>query len=83
MSLKYNLFFNSQYGIRPKHSTEFAVTELIDRLGTFMDQNKIPFTILLILVKLLITLTIIFFFINLHAYYGIEGNALPLIWSYQ
>ena len=39
------LFFDHQYGFRPKHSTEYAALELIDRIITQMDQDEIPINI--------------------------------------
>ena len=37
-----NLFYDSQYGFRPGHSTEYAAIELSDRIISAMDKNKIP-----------------------------------------
>ena len=41
------LFIISQYGFRNKHSTELAVSELVDRLTTYMDDGDIPMAIFL------------------------------------
>ena len=39
--------YDSQYGFRKEHSTEFVVLELIDRILTRMDSKEIPITIYL------------------------------------
>ena len=39
------LYYNSQYGLRRSHSTEFAALELIDRILLDMDKGEIPFAI--------------------------------------
>ena len=41
------LLFNNQYGFRPKHSTECAALELVDRIVTQMDKNVVPINIFL------------------------------------
>ena len=41
------LFAENQYGFRPCHSTEYAAVELVDRITTQMDNNKIPINIFL------------------------------------
>ena len=43
--------FDNQYGFRPKHSTEHAALELIDRIINKMDTNEIPLNIFLDLSK--------------------------------
>ena len=37
-----NLFYDSQYGFRPGHSTEYAAIEITDQIISAMDKNKIP-----------------------------------------
>ena len=44
---EYGLLFPNQYGFRPKHSTEYAALELIDRIINKMDLNEIPIDIFL------------------------------------
>ena len=44
---KNKLLFDNQYGFRPKHSTEHAALELIDRILNKMDTNEIPLNIFL------------------------------------
>ena len=48
---EYGLFFPNQYGFRPKHSTEYAALELIDKIINEMDKNEIPIDIFLDLSK--------------------------------
>ena len=42
-----NLFFNSQYGFRKNHSTEFAALELIDIIKKELDAKHDPFAVFL------------------------------------
>ena len=48
---KHNLFFTGQYGFRPKHSTELASIELVDRITHMMDKDDVPFSIYMDLSK--------------------------------
>ena len=77
---EYGLFPN-QYGFRPKHSTEYAALELIDRIINKMDLNEIPIDIFLDLSKAFDTID---HTILLHKlkYYGLEQSTLRLIESY-
>ena len=45
------LIFDNQYGFRPKHSTENAALELVDRIITDMEEKKVPINIFLDLSK--------------------------------
>ncbi len=45
------LFYNAQYGFRTEHSSEYVALELIGRVITEMDNDKIPFSIFLDLSK--------------------------------
>ena len=40
-----NLFYNSQYGFRKDHSTEFAALELIDIIKKELDAKRDPFAV--------------------------------------
>ena len=40
-----NLFSDSQYGFRPKHSTDLATVELVDRIIQSTDNKKLPLAI--------------------------------------
>ena len=75
------LLFNSQYGFRPKHSTEFAALELIDRIILEMDKNNIPINIFMDLSKAFDTLD---HQILLHKlkYYGFSDKSYELMDSY-
>ena len=75
------IYYNSQYGFRTKHSTELAVIELIDRIINSLDNDKIPINIYLDLSKAFDTLD---HNILLHKlkYYGINGNSLKLLENY-
>ena len=48
---KNKIFFDNQYGFRPKHSTEHAALELIDRILNKMDSYEIPLSLFLDLSK--------------------------------
>ena len=61
------LIFDNQYGFRPKHSTEYAALELVDRIITNMDKKEVPINTI-ILDKL--------------RCYGIHDTALLLLKSY-
>jgi hypothetical protein len=76
-----SLFFNSQYGFRQKHSTEFAALELIDRIILEMDQNKYPINIYMDLSKAFDTLD---HHILIHKlqHYGFMGKTIDLMNSY-
>ena len=78
---EYGLFFPNQYGLRPKHSTEYAALELIDRIINKMDLNEIPIDIFLDLSKAFVTID---HTILLHKlkYYGLEQSTLRLFESY-
>ena len=78
---KNKLLFDNQYGFRPKHSTEHAALELIDRITNKMDTNEIPLHIFLDLSKAFDTIdhSII---LNKLKYYGLKGSNLNLFQSY-
>ncbi len=50
------LLYNSQYGFRTEHSTEFAALEVVDRVIVEMDKNNSPLNIFLDLSKAFDTL---------------------------
>ena len=76
-----NLFYDSQCGFRPGHSTEYAAIELSDRIMSAMDKNKIPLNIYLDLSKAFDILDHAILLDKLFNY-GIRGNPLKLISSY-
>ena len=47
----HNLFYNSQYGFRCQHSTEYACLELVDRIIQDMDIGKTPINVYMDLSK--------------------------------
>ena len=46
-----NLFSDSQYGLRAKHSTELATVELVDRIFQSTDNKELPLAIYMDLSK--------------------------------
>jgi hypothetical protein len=78
---KNNLFFNSQYGFRPDHSTELAALEVIDQILTQMDHNRIPINLYLDLSKAFDCLDHKILLSKLQ-YYGFTGVSLSLMKSY-
>ena len=77
----HKLFFDNQYGFRPLHSTESASLELVDRIFSLLDEDKIPFAIFMDLSKAFDTLN---HDILLHklTYYGVNHNQLSWFESY-
>jgi hypothetical protein len=75
------LFYNAQYGFRTEHSSEYAALELIDRVITEMDNDKIPFSIFLDLSKAFATLDHTILLEKLR-YYGVDGAAHRLFENY-
>ena len=68
---------DNQYGFRPKHSTEHAALELIDRITNKMDTNEIPLNIFLDLDTIDHSILL-----NKLKYYGLKGSTLNLFQSY-
>ena len=75
------LIFDNQYGFRPKHSTEYAALELVDRIITDMDKKEVPINIFLDLSKAFDTIDHTILLAKLR-YYGIHDTALLLLKSY-
>lgn len=75
------LLFKSQYGFRPKHSTEFATLELIDRLVSIMNNGDIPLSIFIDLSKAFDTLDHNILLAKLK-FYGLNDKSLKLLSSY-
>ena len=46
-----DLLYNSQYGFRKLHSTEYASLEMADRISQYLDVGKLPITVYLDLSK--------------------------------
>ena len=75
------LIFDNPYGFRPKHSTEYAALELVDRIITQMDKKETPINIFLDLSKAFDTIDHTILLAKLR-YYGIHDTALLLLKSY-
>jgi exonuclease III len=75
------LFYENQYGFRAKHSTEFAVLELVDRLTTAMDKGDIPMSIFIDLSKAFDCLNHSILLKKL-SHYGFNEQALDLMKNY-
>ena len=75
------LFFDSQYGFRPNHSTEQATLELTDRIISAMDNNDVPIGIFLDLSKAFDTIDHAILLKKLENY-GIDGIPLKLLKNY-
>ena len=75
------LFYDSQYGFRKYHSTEFAALEFTDKIILNLDQGKLPIAIFLELTIAFDTIdhTIL---TNKLKYYGVHGIALDWFKSY-
>ena len=76
-----NLFYDSQYGFRKRHSTELASLELVDRIYNSLDQGKAAISVFLDLSKAFDTLDHAILFQKL-SFYGIGGTALNWFKSY-
>ncbi len=75
------LLYNSQYGFREGHSTEYAALELVDRITLEMDSMNTPVNIFLDLSKAFDTLNYQILLKKLE-YYGLHGMSLKLMESY-
>ena len=78
---KNNWFYKSQYGFRPKHSTEFAVIEFIDRIYKHLDNNANPLAVLCDLSKAFDTLDHSILLSKLK-YYGFSEKVINWFTSY-
>ena len=78
---QFKIYYKSQYGFRPKHSTELAAVEMTDRIFTSMDDNNIPINIYLDLSKAFDTLDHNILLKKLK-FYGIRNKSLDLLTNY-
>jgi hypothetical protein len=78
---KFRLFYESQYGFRPEHSTELAALEVVDQILMQMDKNKVPINIYLDLSKAFDCLDHKILLSKLK-FYGFADNSLQLMNSY-
>ena len=74
-----NLFYNSQYGFRNNHSTEFAALELIDIIQKELDAKHDSLAVFLDMSKAFDTID---HTILLKKYYGIQHKSLNLFKNY-
>ena len=75
------LLYDSQYGFRKLHSTEFAGLEFTDKIITNLDEGKLPLAIFLDLSKAFDTIDHSILIHKLQ-YYGIQGTSLNWFKSY-
>ena len=77
-----NLFHANQYGFRAEYSTELALSELVDRIYTDLDEKQLPIAIFIDLSKAFDTTdhTII---ISKLEHYGVENNEILWFISYM
>jgi exonuclease III len=76
-----DLFFDGQYGFRKEHSTEHAVTELVDRIYDNLDSGKLSLAIFLDLSKAFDMLNHKILLAKLQ-HYGVTGTSLNWFASY-
>ena len=76
-----NLFCLQQFGFRPGHSTELAALKLVNHVISEMDNCNIPTNIYIDLSKAFDTLNFDIL-LNKLDYYGVQGCANRLIYSY-
>ena len=77
----HNLYNDSQYGFRTKHSTEHATLELVDRISQELDKGNTPLNIFIDLSKAFDTLDHKILLHKLN-HYGFNGPALNIMKSY-
>lgn len=71
----------NQHGFRPRHSTETATLEFVDRILSLLDNDKVPFSIFIDLSKAFDTLNHNILLSKL-SYYGIKHTPLKWFQSY-
>ena len=76
------LFYNDQYGFRPRHSTELAAVRFVNDLIKDMGNYKIPITVLIDLSKAFDTLNHDILLSKLRSY-GVSGVELRLLSNYM
>ena len=79
--VKNKLLYDSQYGFRKLHSTEFAALEFTDKIIHNLDEGNLPLAIFLDLSKAFDTIDHSILIYKLQ-YYGIQGTSLDWFKSY-
>jgi retron-type reverse transcriptase len=78
---KRNIFYNKQFGFRPKHSTDHAILSIIDKIQKAIDERDYSCGIFLDLSKAFDTVNHQIL-INKLKHYGIRGVAINWLISY-
>ena len=78
---KHKLFFESQYGFRRNHSTEYATMELIDKVMHDLDNGDNPISVFIDMSKAFDTIDHSILIAKLK-YYGFDNSSLDLMISY-
>ena len=78
---KHNMFFQSQYGFRKKHSTNLATIELMTKILQAIDNNEYTIGVFLDLAKAFDTVNHDILLTKLE-HYGIRGIALEWFKNY-
>ena len=73
------LFFDNQYGFRPKHCSEYGALELVDKIINQMTKMRCQLIYFLTYQRPLIQLSIKFYKLR---FYGLDGSILLLFDSY-
>ena len=61
---RFEILYYYKFGFRKKHSTEWALIHLVDKIASSIDQNKVITGVFLVCLKPLIPSIIKYFFIN-------------------
>ena len=76
-----HVFYEHQYGFRPKHSTQHAIITLVDKITNSLDKGDIIISVFLDLKKAFDTVDHHILLKKLYAY-GIRGNIIKWFENY-